>query len=111
VEIAASWIRAWLAEEVPTPDLKRRLVRLGYEVVETKRLDAGLAPVHLVRVVAREAHPNRSRLSIVTIDTGDTGAGETRVVTGASNDIPGERLWYAPPGATLPALPRGSATA
>lgn len=105
MEIAASWIRAWLAEEVPTPDLKRRLVRLGYEVVETKRLDAGLAPVHLVRVVAREAHPNRSRLSIVTIDTGDTGdtgAGETRVVTGASNGFPGERLWYAPPGTTLP---------
>lgn len=99
MDIAASWIERWLPAPIALPELAERLVQLGYEVVEMRALDAGLEPVHLVRVLDRRPHPARSRLSIVTIDTGSV---RTEVVTGAANGFPGDLLWYAPPGTTLP---------
>ncbi|MCL5967429.1 MAG: phenylalanine--tRNA ligase subunit beta [Firmicutes bacterium] len=99
MEIAASLIGHWLREPMPVEAMCARLTRLGYEVVETRPLDAGLEPVRLVQVVDRRPHPSRSRLAIVTAIGGTE---PVEVVTGAANGLPGERLFYAPPGTRLP---------
>ncbi len=99
MEIAASLIGDWLHAPIPVEEMCVRLTRLGYEVVETRPLDAGLEPVRLVQVVDRRPHPSRSRLSIVTVSD---GAESVVLVTGADNGMPGDRLFYAPPGTKLP---------
>lgn len=94
----------WLGrhfENLPDPDrVQAGLEQLGVEVVGRETYGAIFEMVELVEVVARTPHPNSDHLSLVDVRR---GSGEvTRIVTGASNGFVGERLWYAPPGTTLP---------
>lgn len=74
--------------------------QLGIEVAEATSWGDSYRPVELVEVVSRKPHPHADRLSLVTVVR---GSGEdVLVVTGASNGFEGQRLWYAPPGTTLP---------
>ncbi len=94
----------WLARHlrrIPDPaTVVRGLEQLGIEVVGQEAFGRIYGTVELVEVLARTPHPNSDHLSLVDVRRGD---GEvTRIVTGASNGFVGERLWYAPPGTTLP---------
>ncbi|NMP22370.1 phenylalanine--tRNA ligase subunit beta [Sulfobacillus harzensis] len=94
----------WLKRHLPNLPEPRQVVagleQIGVEVAATKAWGENFAMVELVEVVARTPHPESDHLSLVDVRR---GRGEvTRIVTGASNGFPGERLWYAPPGTTLP---------
>lgn len=87
--------------ELPQPAVVvQGLEQLGVEVAEVKSFGLDLGNVELVEVVDRTPHPDSDHLSLVDVRRGDQSV--TRIVTGAANGFVGERLWYAPPGTTLP---------
>ena len=94
----------WLGrhlQDMPDPDVVvRGLEQLGLEVVGQSVYGDIFDTVELVEVISRTPHPDADHLSLVDVRRED---GEvTRIVTGANNGFPGQRLWYAPPGTTLP---------
>ncbi len=93
----------WLTRHLPDlPELDQvvaGLTAMGVEVAATESVGAEYATVELAEVVAEERHPDADHLRVVTVVRG-TGQ-KTRVVTGASNGRPGDRLWYAPPGTQM----------
>ncbi len=94
----------WLGRHLPDlPDPDRvvaGLEQLGLEVATRRMWGENFSGVELVEVVARLPHPNSDHLSLVDVKRGSGAV--TRIVTGADNGFVGDRLWYAPPGATLP---------
>lgn len=94
----------WLKRHLPRlPDpetVARGLEQLGIEVAATTVYGENFKMVELVEVSSRTPHPNSDHMALVSVRR---GSGETtQVVTGAQNGFPGDRLWYAPPGTTLP---------
>ena len=97
----------WLKELLPgltasPAEVALRLGGGGLAVDGVRSLGAGLDPLLVVRVVAKEPHPKRATLNLVTVDRGGV---EQRVVCGASNvPAPGGLVVLAPLGATLPGM-------
>lgn len=95
----------WLRELVPglelTPEeLADRLAMLGAPVDELLDLGSPLRDIVVARVASAERHPNADRLSLCSVDAGDSAT--RRVVCGASNVKAGAFYPFAPVGATLP---------
>lgn len=77
------------------------LTAAGMKVEKIHRLGEGLEGVVTGTVLEIEPHPNADKLTLVTVDTGS----ETlRVVCGARNFSPGDKVPVARPGSRLPAL-------
>ncbi|HYQ03944.1 MAG TPA: phenylalanine--tRNA ligase subunit beta [Polyangiaceae bacterium] len=97
----------WLKELLPgltaSPDeVARRFGAAGLAVDGVRAFGAGLEAILVVRVLAKEPHPKRASLNLVTVDRGGV---EQRVVCGASNvPAPGGLVVLAPLGATLPGM-------
>ncbi len=94
----------WLADYVEitqTPEgLAERLTLLGMEVKAIERWGAEWRSVVVGELLSVERHPNADRLSLTTVTV---GAGEPlRIVCGATNIAPGQRVPVALPGAVLP---------
>ena len=94
----------WLGRHLSTlPDsdtVQRGLEQLGIEVAQRTLYGQNFGMVELVEVVSRSPHPQSDHLALVEVSR---GSGEiTQIVTGAANGFPKDRLWYAPPGTTLP---------
>lgn len=97
----------WLKELLPgltasPAEVARRLGGAGLAVDGVRSFGAGLESILVVQVLAKEPHPKRASLNLVTIDRG--GATQ-RVVCGAAN-VPdaGGLVVLAPLGATLPGM-------
>ncbi|MCY0864566.1 MAG: phenylalanine--tRNA ligase subunit beta [Sulfobacillus sp.] len=94
----------WLArhlEAMPDPvRVQQGIEQLGIEVVGTSRFGHIFHTVELVEVISRVPHPDSDHLSLVDVRRGDGSV--SRIVTGAANGFPGDRLWYGPPGTELP---------
>jgi phenylalanyl-tRNA synthetase beta chain len=96
----------WLSELVPgltlpPHELGDRLTMAGLEVEGREELGAGLEPVVIAEVTKVEPHPQRDKLSLVTVSRG--GGITERVVCGAPNvPAPGGLVLLAPLGTTLP---------
>lgn len=100
MKLSHRWLTRHLPD-VPEPYvIESILIQMGIEVSAKESWGQDFAAVELVRVVARVAHPNADHLSVVTVE-GRAGT-MTDVVTGASNGMVGEYVWYAPPGTQLP---------
>jgi phenylalanyl-tRNA synthetase beta chain len=97
--VPLSWIRDFTPVDAPVPDLVSALNQLGLEVEGVEQPGADITGVRVARVLAVEKHPDADKLQLVDIDT---GTGETRVVCGAPNVVPGMVVPYAGSGATLP---------
>jgi len=94
-----SWIRDFTPVDAPVADVLSALNQLGLEVEGVEQPGEEITGVIAARVLDVVPHPNADKLSLVDITTGD---GETRVVCGAPNVVPGMVVPYAPSGATLP---------
>lgn len=94
------WLGRHLAELPSVDAVVRGLEQLGIEVAFTQSYGENFGMVELVEVVERLPHPDSDHLSLVQVRRG-TGA-ITQIVTGADNGFAQQRLWYAPPGTTLP---------
>jgi phenylalanyl-tRNA synthetase beta chain len=99
---------AWLCEllpglqQIPPEEVARRLTAAGLEIEGQSTFGAGTEGLRVARVLAREPHPSRSGLRLVTVDH---GAGTQQVVCGAPNvPEPGGLVVLAPLGVTLPAI-------
>ncbi|CAB1128410.1 Phenylalanine--tRNA ligase beta subunit [Candidatus Hydrogenisulfobacillus filiaventi] len=93
----------WLARhlpDLPAPEvLAGDLTRLGLEVDRYGTWGEELGSIRLVEVLARRPHPGADHLAVVTVDD---GRNRVEVVTGARDGLPGQRVWWAPPGTRLP---------
>lgn len=97
----------WLKELLPglsasPAEVALRFGAAGLAVDGVRSFGAGLEALLVVQVLAKEPHPKRASLNLVTVDRGGV---EQRVVCGASNvPAPGGLLVLAPLGATLPGM-------
>ena len=101
MDLPLSWLREWLPGLDTEPErIAAQLEQMGYELDGTVIAEAGLTSVQLVEVKERHPHPAADRLAVLLVSA---GAGDpVQVVTGAPNGHPGDRVWHAPPGTTLP---------
>jgi phenylalanyl-tRNA synthetase beta chain len=100
--VSYRWLRELVpALETPPADLARRLSLVGLTVDAIQPFGAALDQVVVAQVRKLEPHPERSGLTLVTVDRGS--GNELGVVCGASNvPEPGGLVALAPLGATLP---------
>ena len=93
------WLADYLDLTADAGAIAEKLTMAGIEVaaVETRGAHWG-EQIFVGRVVAIAPHPNADRLVLATVDY---GAGEIRVVTGASNFAVGDRVPIALAGAQL----------
>jgi len=88
----------------------RALTRGGLEIEGLTDLGAGFAGVVVAEVVAKRAHPQAEKLTLVDVIT-ERGGAVTQVVCGASNvPAPGRKVLWAQVGATLPGPDGGTIT-
>ena len=112
--IPLSWLKRYVAIDVPADELAHRLTMAGIEVESLHRIGGHLDPDLVVvgEVVGLEPHPNADRLRLPTVDLGN---GETaKVVCGAPNVAVGQKIAFARLGARLfntHVRPRGTTAA
>ncbi len=97
------WLRVLLPGLTASPEeVALRFGAAGLAVDGVRAFGGGLESLLVVRVLAKEPHPKRASLNLVTVDRGGV---EQRVVCGAGN-VPaaGGLVVLAPLGATLPGM-------
>jgi phenylalanyl-tRNA synthetase beta chain len=105
MKLPVSWLRDYVAFDVPLPELAETLVLSGLEVDRIVQrgapdLDGNHGHFKIGRVVEFGKHPNADRLRLCRVDVGE---GEPRqIVCGASNFVTGDTVVVALPGAVLP---------
>jgi phenylalanyl-tRNA synthetase beta chain len=104
MRVPISWLREYVALEMPLPELAERL---SISVAEVEGIahrgvpdtDGNLGHFRVGRVLEAGKHPNADRLQLCQVDVGD---GEARqIVCGAWNFGPGATVAVALPGAIL----------
>jgi phenylalanyl-tRNA synthetase beta chain len=105
VLVPLSWLRDYVAVDVPVEELADRL---GISVAGVERivrrgvpdLDGNLGLYRVGRVVQCEKHPNADRLQLCSVDVGESEP--RQIVCGAWNFGAGATVAVALPGAVLP---------
>jgi phenylalanyl-tRNA synthetase beta chain len=107
MRVPLSWLRDYVAVDVPVEELADRLSVATAEVQGLHRLgppdvDGNLGLFRVGRVLEAGKHPNADRLQLCRVDVGE---GEPRqIVCGAWNFGPGATVAVALPGALLPGV-------
>jgi phenylalanyl-tRNA synthetase beta chain len=105
LKVPVSWLRDYVAIEMPLAELAERLSVSSAEVDGIERrgvadTDGNLGLFRVGRVLEAAKHPNADRLQLCRVDVGE---GEPRqIVCGAWNFGPGATVAVALPGAVLP---------
>jgi phenylalanyl-tRNA synthetase beta chain len=102
LRVPVSWLREYVAVDMPLPELAERLSISVAEVggIERYGVSDGLELFRVGRVLSAQKHPNADRLQLCSVDVGE---GEPRsIVCGAWNFGAGATVAVALPGATLP---------
>ena len=94
-----SWLCEFTPIDVPVATVADALNHLGLEVEEIDEPGREISGVVVARVLDVVPHPNADKLRLCDVDFGD---GQTRVVCGAPNVVPGMIAPFAPAGAMLP---------
>jgi phenylalanyl-tRNA synthetase beta chain len=105
VRVPVSWLRDYVAIEMPLDELATRLSVSTAEVEGIERrgvadADGNLGLFKVGRVLEAEKHPNADRLQITKVDVGE--AEPRSIVCGAWNFGVGATVGVALPGAVLP---------
>src|SRR6478672_5350712 len=102
MRVPVSWLRDYVAFDMPLPELGELMSMTGtkVEALHRRGVPAGLDRYLVGRVLSREQHPNADRLSLCTVDIG-TGDPQ-QIGCGASNFEAGATVAVALPGAALP---------
>jgi phenylalanyl-tRNA synthetase beta chain len=101
VEISLEWLGDFV--EVPALDvLTQRLASAGVEVEQVRDPASKVKGVVVALVELTEPHPNADRLRLCTVFDGQA---RHKVVCGAPNVVAGQRVPFAPLGASLPGGP------
>jgi phenylalanyl-tRNA synthetase beta chain len=100
-----SWLREYVAVDLPVEELAERLALTGTEVERVEMVgvpddEAALERFVVGKVLTCEPHPNSDHLSVCVVDTAE---GQTRtIVCGAPNVAAGQTVPVALPGAVMP---------
>lgn len=100
MKVPLSWLREFVAVELPLPDLAQRLTMAGLEVESIEVLGADWRDVAIARVTDVERHPRADTLHVARLDRGGR---EVTVVTAAQNLQVGALVPHVGPGGRLPA--------
>ncbi|MDR3231060.1 MAG: phenylalanine--tRNA ligase subunit beta [Synergistaceae bacterium] len=84
---------------VTPEEAAERLTMAGAEVERIERPGSKIGGVVAARITSLKKHPTRENLFVAELDT---GTGSALCVTAATNLTDGDRVFYGPPGATLP---------
>jgi len=102
MKISLNWLRDYVALDASADEISRAITFLGFEVEQIIRTGAPkLSHVVVGEVLVRDKHPNADKLSVCTVNLGDT-LGVKTIVCGAQNYKVGDRIPVALPGAMLP---------
>ncbi len=94
------WLQELCPIETDVHELAHRITQAGLEVEGIEEKGADLSGVVIAEVRSRAPHPQRDKLTLVTVFDGEA---EHEVVCGASNvPEPGGRVLFARPGTVLP---------
>jgi phenylalanyl-tRNA synthetase beta chain len=100
MRVPLSWLRDYVDVDLDPAVLAERLTLLGMEVQSIERWGSEWRSVVVGELLTVEKHPRADRLSLTTVTV---GSGEPlRIVCGATNIAPGQRVPVALPGAVLP---------
>jgi phenylalanyl-tRNA synthetase beta chain len=100
MKVLLSWLREFAPFDGDPVALGETMSDLGTPVESLDRLDAGLEPFQVVRVLATRPLPRGDRVQLVDVDRGDGEA--LQIVCGAFNMAAGDLVPLAPVGATMP---------
>src|SRR5215472_5038745 len=100
MKVLLNWLREFVPIELDSAALCERLTLGGLAVDACEELGAEIRQVVIGEIISTTPHPHAERLTLCGVRT---GPGPTvSVVCGATNMKAGDRVAYAPPGATLP---------
>lgn len=99
MRVSIQWLREWVDIAEQPARIAEQLTTAGLEVDSVEPVAPDLAGIIAARVSEVRPHPNASRLSVCTVDTGGS---EHRVVCGAPNVRSGLVAPFAPVGTILP---------
>jgi phenylalanyl-tRNA synthetase beta chain len=102
MKISYNWLKQYIPVDLPPDELADILTNIGLEVesVETfEPVKGGLEGVVIGCVLTCLKHPNANKLWLTTVDVG--GEEPLKIVCGASNVKPGQKVPVATAGATL----------
>src|SRR5436309_2789452 len=97
--VPLTWLADYVEVELSPEALAEMLTMLGLEVTAIERRGAEWEGVVVGELLAVEPHPGAERLLLATVRTGDA---TVKIVCGAHNIAPGQRVPVALPGAVLP---------
>ncbi len=97
--ISFNWLKEFVEIDRTVEEIAETLTMGGIEVESLTGVGASLGDVTTARIRAIVPHPNSEKLTLVTLDQGQTQA---TVVCGAPNVREGQVVAYCPPGGCLP---------
>ncbi|MDY6905109.1 MAG: phenylalanine--tRNA ligase subunit beta [Thermodesulfobacteriota bacterium] len=98
MKISLSWLKEYVAVDMPVDDIAHALTMAGLEVEGVVDRFSGLGDVVVGRVTAVSDHPDADRLRVCNVDDGES---TISVVCGAPNVKDGMLTALAKPGAVL----------
>jgi phenylalanyl-tRNA synthetase beta chain len=100
MRVPLNWLREYVDVELTPEQLAERLTLLGMEVQRVEQWGGDWRSVVVGELLSVEKHPHADRLHLTSVNI---GSGEPlRIVCGANNIAPGQRVPVALPGAILP---------
>jgi phenylalanyl-tRNA synthetase beta chain len=100
MRVTWNWLAEFVDLQAAVAEVAEVLTMGGLEVESIEDTGRELADVVCAEIVRVQPHPNADRLSVCDVRTGSEAT--WTVVCGAANVRAGNRVAYAPPGATLP---------
>src|ERR1700689_5201198 len=98
MKVLYSWLKDFVALDIPAQSAADVLARLGFEIAEVHYFGGKLAGVITAEVREKTKHPNADRLSLCKVWDGQT---EFSVVCGVPNVRAGQKVSFARVGAPL----------
>ncbi|MGM7682492.1 phenylalanine--tRNA ligase subunit beta [Cytobacillus sp. Hm23] len=99
--VSYKWLQQYVDASAVTPEeLAEKFNRTGIEVEVVESLNKGIKNVVVGHVLTKEQHPNADKLSICSVDIGDSEP--VQIICGAANVAAGQKVAVAKVGAVLP---------
>jgi phenylalanyl-tRNA synthetase beta chain len=102
MRVPLSWLREYVAVDLPPEQLAHRLTTAGAEVGAVERVGAEWRRIVIGRVESLDRHPRKAELQVADVDLAD---GRARLVTAATNLRVGDRVPVVLAGGALPSGP------
>lgn len=99
MKVPLSWLKEYVEFDAGPEELAQKLTFSGLEVEAIEKTGSGFKGIVVGEVLAIQSHPKTKNLSICKVND---GKGEFQVVCGARNFNVGDKVPFAPVGATLP---------